>query len=512
TPDPATRSRRSADAARATWLAGDEGRARRVLEHAVPLSDHAEILRAEMDLRSGVALDACQRLDGTADRLADLDPGTALELLYQAGEAGCLSGDHERFFATAERARALGVDEETDPPRHRLILDYMTGKAALFQGRHREGMVALGRAQEAAVAADDPRSLVMGGIAGLLRGDHVGTRALAGRAAAVARRTGALALVPQALEFLTYAELWFGRLVLAEESATEGLRRAVETGQWNCASHHRAALALVAAVRGEEETCRAHAGTALSLAREHDVGLPAGLAAWALAQLDLGAERTAEAAMRLRVLARSGPGSGHAAVRLLITPHLVEASVLGGVDVRVLPAVETFAGWAEATGNDTARALVLRCRALLSEGEEADGHFARALELHASGYCDLEEARTRLLYGGHLRRSRHPGRAREHLYVALEAFERLGALPWARRASEELRAARGSVAAREPGGHDRLSPQQSRIAQHVAGGATNREVAARLHLSIRTVDHHLRNIYSKLGIRSRVELSRLVGT
>ena len=92
----------------------------------------------------------------------------------------------------------------------------------------------------------------------------------------------------------------------------------------------------------------------------------------------------------------------------------------------------------------------------------------------------------------------------------MEVFDRLGARPWARQAREELRAARGSTAVREESGVDRLSPQQLRIAQHVADGATNREVAARLFLSTRTVDHPLRNIYSKLGIRSRVELSRLV--
>lgn len=502
-----------AEAARAAWLAGGTERARQVLEHADLTPEQVELLSAEMDLRSGVAIDAFQRLGATADRLVEHDPETALKVLFQAGEAGCLSGDHERFFATAERARVLSCAAriDLDSPRNRLVLDYMAGKAALFQGRHREGMTALGRAQEAASVVGDPQALVLGGIAGLLRGDQVGTRALAGRAATVARRSGTLTLVPQALEFLTYAELWFGRLSLAEQSATEGLRLAVQTGQHNCASHHRAALALVAAIRGEEDVCREHAGAALAQAREHDVGLPAALAVWALAQLDLGAERTAEAAMRLRVLARSGPGSGHVAVRLLLTPHLVEASVRGGVKVRVLPAVETFAGWAEETGNETARALVLRCRGLLARGRKADEYFERALESHASGYCDLEEARTRLLYGGHLRRSRHPGRAREHLYASLETFERLGAHPWSRQAAEELRAARGSVTVREPVGEESLSPQQLRIAQYVADGATNREVAARLYLSTRTVDHHLRNIYSKLGIRSRVELSRLVG-
>ncbi|MEU3230912.1 AAA family ATPase [Nocardiopsis alba] len=523
--DPILRGRRLVDAARSAWLSGAPARAGRLLERVRSLpvrsdrgyavQDHADLLRAEMDLRSGVAIDAVQRLGPAAERLARSDPGTALRALLQAGEAGCLSGDHERFFATVERARTLVSEAVPDGgrarPWDRLVLDYMTGKAAMFQGRHREGAELLERAERVAERIGDPEALVLGGIAGLLRGDHMRTRSLAGRAVTIARRTGALALVPQALEFLTYAEMWFGRLSLAEESAAEGLRSAVGSGQDNCASHHRGALAFVAALRGEEDDCREHAETALALAGEHDVGLPAGLASWALALLDLGSGRTAEAAMRLRSLARSGPGRGHAAVRLLITPHLVEASVRGGVEVRVRRAVETFAGWAEATGQDTARAQVMRCRGLLCEGEEANGFFERALELHSAGYCDFEEARTRLLYGGHLRRSRHPGRAREHLYTAMEAFERLGARPWARQAGQELRAARGGTATPEAGGLERLSPQQLRIARHVAGGATNREVAARLFLSTRTVDHHLRNIYTRLGIRSRVELSRLVG-
>ncbi|MEU3019998.1 LuxR family transcriptional regulator [Nocardiopsis sp. NPDC007018] len=555
TPDPALRGLRLTDAARSAWLSGDPARARRVLARVRPVpparpvsgdafphrdrdtrvrdvQDRADLLRAEMDLRSGVAIDAFAHLGPAADRLARSDPGAALRVLLQAGEASCLSGDHERFFATARRARDLAegatapreADTRDGPrgadrPWDRLVLDYMTGKAAMFQGRHGEGAALLERAVETADRIGDPQALVLGGIAGLLRGDHLRTRALAGRAVAVARRTGAYTLVPQALEFLTYAEMWFGRLSLAQGSAAEGLRVSLESGQDNCASHHRGALAFVAAIRGDEDACREHAGTALALAGEHDVGLPAGLAAWALALLDLGSGRTAEAAMRLRTLARSGPGSGHAAVRLLITPHLVEASVRGGVAVRVDGAVETFASWAEATGQDTARAQVMRCRGLLGAGAEADRYFERALDLHASGYCDFEEARTRLLYGGHLRRSRHPGRAREHLRAAVEVFDRLDARPWARQAREELRAARGSTAARTGGGTgtgavggvDLLSPQQMRIARHVAEGATNREVAARLFLSTRTVDHHLRNIYSRLGIRSRVELARLVG-
>ncbi|CAL9489297.1 hypothetical protein SUDANB121_03219 [Nocardiopsis dassonvillei] len=501
---PTAREERFLAAARHAWLAGDQRRARR---HAQRAGGAADPLTARMDLRSGVAVDAHHRLAAAAESTAPYDLSLALDLFHQAAEACCLAGDHERYFATVARAHVLAGGASA--PRDRVLLDYMAGKSAMFQGRHAEGVSALRRVQASADRIGEPDTLVLGVIAGLLCGDHVRTRALAGRAVLAARRTGALVLVPQALEFLTYAELWFGRLSLAEESAAEGLRTALATGQENCAGHHRAALAFVAAVRGEEESCRALAGAALATAEAHDVGLPAALASWALALLDLGAGRPREAAARLRALTRSGPGQSHTAVRLLLTPHLVEAGVRAGLDIRFDTGVATLHAWAEATGNDTARALVARCRGLLADGQEANDGLLRALELHTSGYCDFEQARTRLLLGARLRRSRHPGPAREHLTEAREAFERLGAEPWARQARAELRAAGGAVTAAETRLAD-LSPQQLRIARHVADGATNREVAARMFLSTRTVDHHLRNIYAKLGIRSRVELTRLV--
>ncbi|MFL1427977.1 MULTISPECIES: helix-turn-helix transcriptional regulator [unclassified Nocardiopsis] len=501
---PGEREGRFLMAAWHAWFAGDQRRARR---HAQRAGDAADPLTAQMDLRTGVAIDAYHRLSAAAETAAAHDLSRAVDLFHHAGEACCLAGDHERYFATVARAHILAGAAAA--PRDRILLDYMAGKSAVFQGRHTEGVSALRRVQAAADRLGEPDTLVLGVIAGLLCGDHIRTRALAGRAVLTARRTGAAALVPQALEFLTYAELWFGRLSLAEESAAEGLRTALATGQENCAGHHRAALAFVAAIRGDEESCRELAGAALATAEAHDVGLPAALASWALALLDLGAGRAREAAVRLRALTRSGPGQSHTAVRLLLTPHLVEAGVRGGLDIRLDAGVATLHAWAEATGNDTARALVARCRGLLADGEEATGHLLRALELHTSGYCDFEQARTRLLLGTRLRRSRHPGPAREHLSEALETFERLGAAPWARQARAELRAAGGAVTGAESRLAD-LSPQQLRIARHVAGGATNREVAARMFLSTRTVDHHLRNIYAKLGIRSRVELSRLI--
>ncbi|KOX16343.1 LuxR family transcriptional regulator [Nocardiopsis sp. NRRL B-16309] len=526
-PAAAARAMRLAESARAAWLSGDHPRTLRLLdrvgdelpalgEAAGPVRDHVELVRADMDLRSGVAIDAFQRLRTFADHVPRRDSALALRALHQAGEACCLSGDHTRYFATA--ARALALHGSGRRPQDRLVLDYMSGKAALFQGRHTEGVTALRRVMAAADRTEDPQHLLLGGIAGLLCGDNLGASALAGRAADHARRSGADSLVPRALEFRTYAELWLGRLSLAQACAAEGLRLAEATGQDNCAGHHRAGLALLAAIHGEEDACRNRARAALALADSHDLGLPAGLASWALALLDLGLGRVDEAASRLSSLHRAGPGRGHTAVHLLSTPHLVEATMRGAATApgperteAVHSAVTTFERWAEATGASSARALALRCRALLASGRESTDLFGRAVDLHASGYCDLELARTQLLFGSQLRRERHPARAREHLTAALESFELLGARPWADQARAELRATRGRPARRERDPVRQLSPQQLQIARHVATGSTNREVAALLFLSPRTVDHHLRNIYAKLGIRSRVELARIVG-
>ena len=99
--------------------------------------------------------------------------------------------------------------------------------------------------------------------------------------------------------------------------------------------------------------------------------------------------------------------------------------------------------------------------------------------------------------------------ARDHLRSAMETFHLLDARPWAEQADGELRAAGEHVDRPTPAAFP-LTAQQERIARLVADGATNREVAARMYLSPRTVDHHLRNVFIRLGVRSRTELARLM--
>jgi len=140
-------------------------------------------------------------------------------------------------------------------------------------------------------------------------------------------------------------------------------------------------------------------------------------------------------------------------------------------------------------------------------------HYRTALHLHSRGTRDFERARTELLFGSALRRLRRRTEARDRLHSALEAFDSFGAPHCATQARTELRAL-GTPAAPFRTAPDSptatLTAQQLLVARMAADGATNREIAARLALSPRTIDHHLRGVFTRLGIRSRIELVRLL--
>jgi DNA-binding CsgD family transcriptional regulator len=282
-------------------------------------------------------------------------------------------------------------------------------------------------------------------------------------------------------------------------------------GQRNTAAGHHAVLALAASIEGETAVVARHAAAALATARRHGLAQTATLAQWASGRADLGRGRPLEAADRLGPLVRPGPRRGHFAVWMLAVPCFVEAAVLAGRPGEARGALEALATWAAFGTDPQAPAQLLRCRALLAPPDLADELYARALDLHERTTGDFERARTELLYGKWLRRRRRLREARDRLGAALVGFENCGARVWAEQARGELRAHRTAA----PGSVDgaalsRLTPQQCRIARHVADGATNREVARILSVSTRTVDYHLRNVFAALGVRSRVELARLV--
>lgn len=533
--DPARVAERRVGAARYAWAAGETRRAWLLLSGlaaepvapagtapAEPLgagpaagpvppavSGRADLLRGEVELRCGRTPAAVRALLAAADRLARTDRPLALAALARAGEALCFSGEQYRYADLARRGRALARPDE--PPEVELTSTYLAGVAATLRGDLEQAGPALRRVvvlgSQLTGPGRTPAALCWAASAGLLVAVDGAAHRLAERAVELAREQNELSALPRALELRAIAEYWLGRHEAAANSSREGLRTARATGQVNAAAVHRGMLAVLAAVRADRDSC---------LRRLREIGdgpaphsRPWALAQWAIAVLDLIDGRPAAAASRLAALARPGTGRGQVLVQVMATPYLVEAAQLAHRPAATA-ALALFDRWASSTASPSRRALSARCHALLAPrgSAEAEERFRAALRLHPVDAAAFERARTELLLGQELRRARRPRDARTHLHEAWQTFTMLGAGPWADQATAELRAAGESVGVPDPAAAQSLTGQQLRIAQLVAEGATNREIAARMFLSTRTVDHHLRNIFHRLGIRSRTELAR----
>ncbi|MEV4481899.1 helix-turn-helix transcriptional regulator [Micromonospora coxensis] len=516
--DPAHAAARLVTAARYAWSAGRPDEARLLLD-ALPaepadpaVAGRADLLRGELELRCGAPPAALTALLAGAEALAGTDRAAALGALARAGEAACFSGDQYRYADLARRAQRLRRPD--DPPATELTAALVTGVAATLRADHERAGPALRRAvvlgDRLAGAELTPTALCSAAVAGLLVAVDSAAHRLADRAVALARARGELSVLPRALDLRAVAEYWLGRHEAATESSREGLRVARATGQANSVAVHLGMLAVLAAVRADRDT---------SLRRIAEIGeapapgsRPHALAQWALGVLDLVDGRHDDAAARLASLARTGTGRGQVLVQVMATPYLVEAAAHLTHHPAASAALAVFDRWASSTASPSRRALSARCHALLAPrgSDAAEQGFRTALRLHPADAGTFERARTELLFGLELRRSRRPRDARAHLHRAREAFTLLGAGTWAEQATAELRAAGESVGPPEREAAHLLTGQQLRIAQLVAQGATNREVAARMFLSTRTVDHHLRNIFHRLGVRSRIELARVL--
>lgn len=197
----------------------------------------------------------------------------------------------------------------------------------------------------------------------------------------------------------------------------------------------------------------------------------------------------------------------HYVIGLRALPDLVETAVRIGAPDRAGDALDRLRAWADTAGQSWIEALAHRCHALTTVGDDAETGYRAALRL---GGHPFDLARTQLLYGEWLRRAKRRIDARVPLEQALDTFDRLGAVPWAERARIEL-AALGVGAAQRPadGLSARLTPQELQIVRLAARGLSNRDIAAQLFLSPRTVGHHLYKAYPKLGVLSRNELREI---
>jgi DNA-binding NarL/FixJ family response regulator len=312
---------------------------------------------------------------------------------------------------------------------------------------------------------------------------------------------------------MSVAETIRGRYPDADAAAAEGVRLARETGQETAECLNLAARAVVAALRGEQERCREFADAALALGVPRRFGFAVARTNWALAVLDLGAGRPDQALARLRALAEAGPGAGHFLISLYATPDLVEAAVRCG-DValaeQAVAALEQVVAHSPAAASG---AWLARCRGLTAaDPAQAIAYLREALRRYGLGEESSERARTELLLGESLRRAKRRTEAREVLRSALTVFDALGAQAWAERTRRELRAVGEAPPPAPVDGLAALTPQELQISRLVAAGASNREIAAQLFLSARTVEYHLYKVFPKLGIGSRTELARLVLT
>lgn len=497
------RTRRLVDAAECAWNAGNASRAGVLLDQAARFPSDARLLADIDHLRGrfaralGTVADSYAILMAGSRLIADVDPKKAIKMLVDAAMAAEYAGDVPQLIEIGRRARTFSG---TDGGDLEFATSLLAGMGSMLEAETAEGAQLLRRA--IALGEEDPSKLLYAALAAEYLGDVATEKRLAALAVSHVRAQGQVGSLPVALEILATAEAWSGQYAAAAADATEGLRLLRDTGQEASAPDFLAFLAVVAAVQGHEDECRALAHEALERAAVHGLGLPAAEASHALALLDLGMGRPAEALERLEALV-------HPRLAQLSAPDLIEAAVLAGRDDAARTALSGFERWIEHSDAPPMLALLARCRGQLAAGEEAARHFLEALRLHAENDRPFERARTELLYGESLRRARRRLEARAHLRAALETFERLGAVPWAERARRELRASGETARKRDPSTVDELTPQELQIARFVSEGATNRQIAAQLFLSPRTIDYHLRKIFRKLDISSRAELIRL---
>jgi DNA-binding CsgD family transcriptional regulator len=514
-PDTESRARRLVGAATAAWHAGQPERASALGERADPIvSDpglRAQLtsVRGEIQFQCGDLLAACEILMTGAGEIARLDSRKALQMLFDAANAGDWAGDFDRV---AEAVRRAAVLPRSGDAGDALLTDMLIGVGSFLEGTTARE---IRRVRDVVARADDfdePIWLIWAAWGAGAIGDDARAEELLRRSIALARASGTVNKLTHSLMIVALEGIFAGRSALAVE-AMEGFKLAKDAGLRNTASVLLAELAWFAAVRGEDDESRAYAAQVTAEARATRMAIAHTIAQWGLALLDLVRGRPELAAAQLEEVRAAPPGVCQPHIALMFMPDLVEASVRAGRETQAATAVTAFEGFAEPGAPTWALALAARCRALLCEDAvDAEREFSDALRLHAESARPFDRARTELLYGEHLRRSRRRVDSREHFRTALSLFEQIGAEPWAARARSELRASGETARKRDPTTVDLLTPQELQIARLVAEGLSNKEVAAHLFLSPRTIHHHLRHIFVKLDITSRTQLTRFALT
>jgi DNA-binding CsgD family transcriptional regulator len=512
TPDPARRARRALAAAQAKHYAGAPDAALRLLAtvQAGPLDElgraQAQLLYAQLAIGSAHGRDAPLLLLQAAKRLEPLHPGLARETYRDAFYTALTVGRLAVGGGVYQVAQAVqAAPPPPQPSAADLLLD---GLAVLTTQGYAAGVPILKRALPAFGAEDVSAEQGLGWLPLACRlcrdlWDDQGCHVLASKLIGLAREAGALTVLPWALLLGVAAELFAGELAVAAALVKEAQAVAEMTG-----NHVGPYGPLVLAAWGGEEaevTRLVETVTPEMIARGEGRWLTA--AAWAAAVLNNGLGRYDQA------LAAAERGCEYPAELALATwsmSELIEAAARTGQPQRAAGALDRLSEAASASGTDWALGVQARAGALLSDGDSAERLYREAIDRLGRTRARAELARAHLLYGEWLRRQGRRSDARDQLRAAHNMLTAMGIKGFAERARRELLATGDAALKLMIDAPRELTAQEAQIARLARDGHTNPEIGAQLFISGRTVEWHLRKVFAKLGISSRMQLHQVL--
>ena len=493
------RGRLLLQAAAAAGELGDGETVNRLLRDAASRelgpSERARLMWLEDSFWPGSVGDPARvrELVAMASRVAALgEADLALNLLMSAASRCCWGGLTTEGLEVARAADRIGA---TGDPRMLFILAFATpferGAAVL-------------RDHGRTPTPDDPMALYLRGAAVGLAGAFDQAVPLLGAAARQLREQGQLRLLAQVLAMRAWTSLEVGDLKVAAPAAEEAVRLAAETLApfWRIGA--LIARSVIAAFQGDEATVETATTEAERIALPVGAGYLVGLIQYARGLLELGRGRHTQAYDHLRRVREPGDPAHNELCAHHTIGDFTEAAVRSGHRAEAEAAVS--AGEATAA---LARSPWIDIQMLLARAHLADA-FGDALSRDLSGWPVIR-ARLDLAHGESLRRHRRLVESRAPLRAARDAFDTIGAAPWAERARQELRAAGEGSREPDPDALGRLTPQEVQIVEMVADGLSNGAIAERLYLSRRTIESHLYRVFPKLGVTSRGQLTKVLG-
>jgi DNA-binding CsgD family transcriptional regulator len=511
TPDPGQRASRALTAALLKLGAGDLSAAGSLLAaaDAGPLDElgqaRAQRLHAQIAFDARRGSDAPPLLVRTAQRLESLDPELARQTHLKALVAVIYAARLATDPAPADVARAaLSAPLGPEPLAGRQLI--LVGLATRLTDGYAAAAPTLTAALRAYLAEERHLdwSWVAYSLAAMDLWDGDAWLELASSQVELTRATGALILLPFALDYLATFHIEAGNLSLAsalpEEAQNLDLGIRAETLPY--------VPLRLAAWRGDVSTALNLVEVMIGAAHSRGEGCAVTVAEYATAILynGLGEYELAFESAQKAVAADEIATSSWA------LSELVEAAARSGRQQTARQALDQLRERTGASGTTWAKGTEARASALLEAGESAEHLHRAAIEALGQSQMAAHLARARLTYGEWLRRQNRRVDAREQLRQAYDVFTTIGADGFADRARRELLATGEKVRKRRDDTRDQLTPQQKQIARLARDGRTNPEIGAELYISPRTVEWHLRQVYTKLGISSRKGLRGALGS